>query len=267
MITAWNVKAAVICISQDSESRNEGAQKLLAEEKQEQSDSFTSIISPVPDAVQVTKRKRQSLANWFLIVDEYCINLVLQVRELRNDPFLSPKLTPLVPLSAVRNRDRQDVESTLQISHVKVKNIIEQHVTNVTHTVIPEKCRLTDDNKKGSIKKPIGVCLAPMGHVFVSDIGVGKVFKVRVSHYLANVTVEIDSLGCPIGIAVYGNVLYCADAKNDIIAFKDLTGETVVEVNKLTVKQLQEKLKAIGAWDENDKRKTKSLFKTNYQLA
>ena len=99
--------------------------------------------------------------------------------------------------------------------------------------------------------------LAPIGHVFVSDIGVGKVFKVRVSHYPANVTVEIDPLGCPIGIAVYGNVLYCADAKNDIIAFKDLTGETVAEVNKLTVEQLQEKLKAIGAWDENDKRKTK----------
>ena len=141
------VKAAVICISQDSESRNKGEQKLLAEEKQEQSDSFTSIISPVPDAVHVAKRKRQSFANWFLIVDEYCINLV-QVRELRNDPFLSPKLTPLVPLSAVRNRDCQDVKSILQISRVKVRNVIEQHVTNMTHTVIPEKYRLTDDNKK-----------------------------------------------------------------------------------------------------------------------
>ena len=141
------LKAAVICISQDSESRNEGAQKLLAEEKQEQSDSFTSIISPVPDSVHVAKRKRQSFANWFLIVDEYRINLV-QVRELRNDLFLSPKLTPLVPLSAVRNRDRQDVESILQISHVKVRNVIEQHVTNMTHTVIPEKYRLTVITKK-----------------------------------------------------------------------------------------------------------------------
>ena len=55
------VKAAVICISQDSESRNEGAQKLLAEEKQEQSDSFTSIISTVPDAVHVAKRKDKVL--------------------------------------------------------------------------------------------------------------------------------------------------------------------------------------------------------------
>ena len=72
-------------------------------------------------------------------------------------------------------------------------------MTNVTHTVIPEKYRLTDDNKKGSIKKPIGVCLTPMGHVFVSDIGVGKVFKVRVSHYPANVTVEIDSLDALLG--------------------------------------------------------------------
>ena len=40
-----------------------------------------------------------------------------------------------------------------------------------------------------------------------------------------------------------------------------------IEVNKLTVRQLQEKLKAICTWDENDKRKAKSLFKTNYQLA
>ena len=38
--------------------------------------------------------------------------------------------------------------------------------------------------------------------------------------------------------------------------FKDLTGQTIVDLNKLTVPQLREKLKETGAWEEGDNRKT-----------
>ena len=60
----------------------------------------------IPDAVHVAKRIRGSFANWFLWIDNCRTNLVL-LRELRNDKLLYPLLSPLVPLSAVRHRDRQ----------------------------------------------------------------------------------------------------------------------------------------------------------------
>ena len=63
------LKAAVISMSEDLESRNAGAQKELLKEKDEQSDSFISVISLVPDGVHVAKRKRQSFPNWFLLVN------------------------------------------------------------------------------------------------------------------------------------------------------------------------------------------------------
>ena len=54
------IKAAVICISEDTESRNSGAQKQLMNEKEQQLEPFLSTVSPVPDAVHVAKEFSQS---------------------------------------------------------------------------------------------------------------------------------------------------------------------------------------------------------------
>ena len=80
----------------------------------------------------------QSFSNWFLWVDNARENLV-QLRELRNDPSLYSKLSEKIPLSAVRNRDRQDVDSILQISDVAVTDALKHDAVVVTHTVVPEK--------------------------------------------------------------------------------------------------------------------------------
>ena len=55
-------------------------------------------------------------------------------RELRNDPGLYPQLSKLIPISAVRNRDRQDVESVLQMSAPAVTDVLSENVAKVTHT-------------------------------------------------------------------------------------------------------------------------------------
>ena len=55
-------------------------------------------------------------------------------RGLRNDPGVYPQLSKLIPLSAGRNRDRQDVESVLQISTSAVTDILRENVAKVTHT-------------------------------------------------------------------------------------------------------------------------------------
>ena len=56
----------------------------------------------------------------------------------------------------------------------------------VTHTVVPEKYRITDDNKKGIIKSPVGMTMGPLGNVLISDVETRKVVKVRASQYPAS---------------------------------------------------------------------------------
>ena len=101
---------------------------------------------------------------------------------------------------------------------------------------MPEKYRITDDNKKGILKSPVGITMGPLGNVFISDVGTGKILKVRASHYPASVAVEVDS---SVGIALYNGVLYIAESRKSTTVCKNLTGETIVDPSKLTVKQLQ----------------------------
>ena len=136
----------------------------------------------------------------------------------------------------------------------------------LTHTVVPEKYRITDDNKKGILKSPVGMTMGPLGNVFISDVETGKVVKVRASLYPASVAIEVDSLDCPVGIAYNNCVLYIAESRKSAIVYKDLTGETVVEPSKLTVKQLQTKLKDAAVWDDGDKKKnSKTSLKEKLQ--
>ena len=44
--------------------------------------------------------------------------------------------------------------------------------------------------------------MGSLGHIFVSDVVQGKVYKVRANHYPANVTVEMDHLQLPIGVCL-----------------------------------------------------------------
>ena len=60
-------------------------------------------------------------------------------------------------------------------------------------------------------------------------------------------------------------MLYIALFRKSSIKFKDLTGQTIVDPNKLTVPRLREKLKETGAWEEGDKRKTKKPLKEKMQ--
>ena len=78
--------------------------------------------------------------------------------------------------------------------------------------------------------------MGPLGNVFISDVGTGKILKVRASHYPASVAVEVDS---SVGIALYNGVLYIAESRKSTTVYKNLTGETIVDPSKLTVKQLQ----------------------------
>ena len=100
----------------------------------------------------------------------------------------------------------------IQISDVAVTDALKHNAVVVTHTVVPEKYRITDDNKKGILKSPVDITMGPLGNVFISDVGTGKILKVRASHYPASVAVEVDSLDCLVGIALNKGILFIAES-------------------------------------------------------
>ena len=61
--------------------------------------------------------------------------------------------------------------------------------------------------------------------------------------------------------------MYCTESKRNAIAFKNLTGNAIVNVGKLTVEKLKGKLKDIGAWKENCKRKPKKYLQEKLREA
>lgn len=54
------------------------------------------------------------------------------------------------------------------------------------------------------------------GNMFLSDIRIGKVWKVRVLYYLVNIIVEVDFLDC--------NWFYIVEFRKSGIMFKDFIG-------------------------------------------
>ncbi|VDI59965.1 Hypothetical predicted protein [Mytilus galloprovincialis] len=118
------VKLMVLVITMDSESKNKGAEEMFEERKKNGSiDPNVSLACCVPDGVHVGKRLARHFSNWFLLVDGCRINRVL-LRTLRGDPSLKDKLRPHLTVAACRNRDRMDVDASLEISSKPVRNIV-----------------------------------------------------------------------------------------------------------------------------------------------
>ena len=105
---------------------------------------------------------------------------MVQLREQRNDNALHSKLAPLMPLSAVRNRDRQDVDSIMEISSPDVRKILNDNAKSVIRTIVPEKYSLRDDNQNGVLRHHWHLH-GSLVHIFVSDVVQGKVYKIRAS--------------------------------------------------------------------------------------
>lgn len=158
----------------DSESRNRTAQDLFEEEKiQDTVDPYLLLAQCLPDPVHVAKRMSRQFSNWYLVVNGYRVNRV-QLRTLTNDPILKSKIREHLTVAACRNRDRMDVDSILEISSAAVRQIIQSEAGVITNTLIPEKFRLYDGNKRGILTNPSSVCTRPPGQLFLVDSSKGK---------------------------------------------------------------------------------------------
>ena len=112
----------------------------------------------------------------------------VQIRTLQNDPSLKISLQPYMYLSiaACRLCERMDIDYMLQISSLTVIKVFEDKVETITQTIIPEKFRLYEGNKKGVLQSPAGICLGPPGTIILTDSGKRKLFLARL-HYPVDV--------------------------------------------------------------------------------
>ena len=230
----------VVFYSSDSESKNKSAGEILNEERMNDDQaSYTSVTTCIPDHVLVTKRYRQQLSNWFLLVSGYRINLVL-LRTLKEDPALRRDLQCL-PVSSVRNRDRMDVDSLLDISSENVLKVLDSFEV-VVQTLVPERYRLYEGNKRGVLKSPTDICLGPYGKVLVVDAGKGALLSARL-HYPVDVIEIAKGLKLPMSVDHHDGLVIVAESGADRIVAKDFDCKTLLNPNQMTAKQIEEALK------------------------
>ncbi len=78
----------------------------------------------------------------------------------------------------MRNRYRQSVESLAEIGSKDVRSVLSSNVHTITHSIVPEKFRVTKDNTIGIFREPFAICNGSFGLLYVSDVAKGKVFRI-----------------------------------------------------------------------------------------
>ena len=124
----------------------------------------------------------------------------------------------------------------LKISDHTVRNVVSTGAPYITETLIPEKYRLYEGNKKGAVSSPSSICFASPGTFLFTDSREGKLYSARL-HYPVDVVELSSSLCTPLGVAFKYGVVYIVDNGNSRIAYCDLSGKIVYDPARPTVKE------------------------------
>lgn len=235
------VKMVCLAWVMDSESKNKNSQTILTKRQSEtESTTDADLVMASPDPVHVAKNDRASFANWYRLVDGYRVNLVL-LWTARTDPILKEILLPHLSLAACRNRDRTDVDTVVEICSPEVRKGL-QRANWIVQTLVPEVYRLYDGNKEGVLKSSVSVCPASWGTLLVAEKEKGKILSAPL-HYPVDVVEIVSGLSCPVAITYRHGLLLIADVGKQPILCSDLTGDHILNPEKMTVKQLRKALK------------------------
>ena len=174
--------------------------------------------------------------NW-IDIDGYLVNvrLLLLLRRENEDVYSNP-MKMCVSLNALRNKDRMDVETAVEIHRKAVQDAIPDE--NLSTTLVPElEFKHWKSNGTGILKYPIGISFSgKRSKLFVTDRLLHAVFMVDM-HCPANVTLIAGGaepghtngngkharFRHPAGIAVTAeDTLYVCDAGNGAIRILNL---------------------------------------------
>ena len=129
---------------------------------------------------------------------------------------------------------------------------------SLTQTLIPEVYRLYDGNKPGTLEAPVSICSGTWGMLLIADKEKGRIFTARL-HYPVDAGVCLSGLDIPISITYVEGLLFIIESGQRRIACFDFTGKNVLNPDRMTVKQLQDALKARGLLHNAEKLKRREL--------
>ena len=244
----------VLIVTMDSEAKNKSAGVQFETLKKNGTvDSLLSHMSYIPDGVHVSKRLARHFSNWYLLIDGYRVSRVM-LRTLRNDPELKDHLRPILTLAACRNRDRMDTKSVVEISCVKVRATIQEKGGTATETLIPEKYRIYEANKPGTLVSPVALCLGPNSIMFMADVAQGKIFSAKL-HYPVDISELCAGLSNPIALCYTNGMLLIAESGASVLKCVDFECRNVYNPESMTLKQLGKALRERGLWQPQLKKK------------
>ena len=138
-----------------------------------------------------------------------------------------------------------DVDTLLEISSEDVLKVLSSHKT-IVQTLVPEKYRLYEGNKKGVLIFPTAVCLGPYGKLLVADAGKGTLLSACL-HYPVDVTELAEGLNPPMSVDYTDGIAVVAESAGDRIAVLDLEGKLLLNPSQMNVRQLEAALKERAA--------------------
>ena len=151
-------KLIVLTWSVDCESGNRKMADLINGEHTQ----FLDLLLVVPDAV-LGKDLQMFMGNWILLLGDRDRSTLGMLRTLRNDCNITVRETlhKLISAESVRNKDRMAVEPLLELTSEKLiafLGVIEN--VFVTMTLIPDRYRISETNKRGLYEQPFAICTA-----------------------------------------------------------------------------------------------------------
>lgn len=244
------VKFVIICYPTDCDQKNKTALEILLSRKEDEAEARLSnlrLIEGTPDAAHVGKCPKGSLVNWWLVVDDFRVNLAM-LRALRKvyKSDTGKQLRQAIKLESVRHRDKMSTESVAEICN------------DIVYTLVPEKHRHTVDNKTNTFKVPLDLIkdTEDMSKLYVADSQKGTLTEVRL-HYPATVKTVASGYTNQIAVAmVHGIVivvertgdLYCLDlhSRSQVKPASMKKAEMEAFVARHKVKVVQENAKSRG---------------------
>ena len=175
---------------------NGGNKQVFLKMKEQISDgkinSNLSLISPLPDCPHLGKNMKESFSNWVLKLDDkrsylsflYTFRNSSDKKEMQIMRKLSPKY------DYVRNKDRRDAISVLELSLPKLTEYIEK-IRYVGHTVIPETIKFTDKRKFGMYPCSIVITVDEQRFLYFLSLdtktGKSKLYKARLNNQIQKI--------------------------------------------------------------------------------
>ena len=165
------IKFAVLVYVCDCEDKNRRAAELLSGIN----DPILQLLTVLPDSFHNAKSLKAAFANWWLFYDGWRI-ILCSLHTLRQDfrSEIGVNLRKVPTLEAFCHCDWQSTSSVAYVAPESVESCLHKvkEDKDIVYTLVPDKFRKTNNNKKGVFMAPTDVisdpCVASL--LYVSDI-------------------------------------------------------------------------------------------------